>query len=84
MRLNVTPCTSYYEKSNIISSCFTCIIKMCPSKHPKNMQYECVYKTIHFIACCHILFRDTISNLYHNDRCILHLLLAAKPKTCEE
>ena len=44
MRLNVTPCTSYYEKSNIISSCFTCIIKMYGSKQPKNMQYECVFK----------------------------------------
>jgi len=41
-------------------------------------------KTTHFTACCHILLIDTISDLYHNDRCILHLSLAVGPRTCEE
>lgn len=62
MRLKVIPYTSYYEKSNIISSCFTCIIKMCPSKYPKNMQYDCVYKnnTYHCMLSLYFIQRYNI------------------------
>jgi hypothetical protein len=70
---------------------YECVFKK--KKHAfmgPNIQKTCnmsvFSKTIHVIACFHfILFRDTISDLYHSI-CIgiLHLSLAARPSTFEK